>query len=1000
MLHNRIGFCYVTFCLWKQLNSFEQLCINYANEKLQYHFNEVIFSEEMNMYAQEGIPLESIVFEDNGECVNLIEAKPVGILALLEEECSLGNATDLTFINKLEKTFGTGKSNANKYFIKNRTKPDHFSVVHFAGAVEYNVNNFLDKNRDTLSVTTKEVMLSSQLSLVRDLFTERAAEDTSSAMQANNNGRKRGSAATSNGSTSSKSTLGGQFRNQLVGLVSNLRLTEPHFIRCVKPNHEKVGGKFDAHLALRQLRYAGLFEAIRIRKSGFAYRGSYAVFANTYQIIVSGLTKKRIAKEVTDQDACWYILQQMTSEGRISRDDWQIGNISKVFLKSNHDRVLLERERSFRLMRFVLSIQRFVRKSLERVRAKREAMMEQKEVHIKQEQFVRHSRAVVIIQKYWRRKQILNLVRSMSKFIELRRVLLRKETHKVRALLTRIEADLPDDLKNQLGIPLHTQKPNVKPTLAVAAVSPLQSRKEKEKEKQKKQLDTKYNQQHTIFAMFAHEIRVARVMLKVIDVQDSLVEGLRHAVEENNVKELNRLVLKAERLEMNAHPLVVEARDKIQWLFRKQQVMRTLLNFLKNEDEFHDSIGDYINEGYSLDIDKEFLSKVKTIFENAGPRWKTRSKLRTVIEQCNRYAIEQLCLEVLQIRKQHSRFAETELRAARMLLKLLNFDAQLYPSSFVADDKSQLDDDFESIAQDKDVSEGAMLWGRRILTTPTGSKLTPQIIDICQQISDTTSVVVAKKLKQRLQVLIGGSPEHLFAVIRYFKWSKAVCVWNFPEITALQCELQPPPLLTKAESDDHPAGDPSGTAQSNKGLSAIFGSNTFETPSKQNSRMTMSMLVEDEDEDRHLVDTRDVASVNSTFDEDIGKEEFFGIRFREARANTYLIRSLHQDFDLFQQTSQLGELEAAIGNISVSESVQATLKDLDQINDINLKMPLPNGSTFEKTAIVYPSSSSKLNKSQSLQSTQSRAATTTMNASHTHKKVGSFASTFLFILKT
>lgn len=273
-----------------ELNSFEQLCINFANEKLQAHFNEVIFDYEKLLYEEESVPLEHILFEDNSACVNLLEGKPYGVFVLLEEECSLGNATDLTFISKLEKTFGANKPHANKYFLKHKTKPEIFTVLHFAGGVEYNVTAFLEKNKDNLSLTCKEVMEQSQIPLVVELFMERD-KDTGMPVVASGNGRDNKKAA-------AKTTLGMQFRNQLIGLISNLKVTEPHFIRCIKPNHLKKPNILQGTLALCQLKYAGLFEAIRIRKSGFAYRVSYAVFANTYSIIVPNLLKEKKGKQM------------------------------------------------------------------------------------------------------------------------------------------------------------------------------------------------------------------------------------------------------------------------------------------------------------------------------------------------------------------------------------------------------------------------------------------------------------------------------------------------------------------------------------------------------------------------------------------------------------------------------------------------------------------------------------------------------------------------------
>ena len=272
-------------------NTFEQLCINYVNEKLQFHFNgkaliaytvrllfftplivllaDVIFSEEKRLYNEEGIPTEHITFVDNSECVKLIEDKPFGLIVILDEECSLGNGTDAKYISKIDSFFGINKQKANAFFVKHRTKQYFFSVKHFAGPVEYNVISWVEKNRDTLNETIKDTLKTSSRELICKLFTDS------------------GKAAAA-GTKAAKITLGSQFRSQLIGLIDKIHSTEPHFIRCIKPNSEKVPMKLDGVLALRQLRYAGLFEAIRIRKSGFAYRSVHSIFANTFQELVDG----------------------------------------------------------------------------------------------------------------------------------------------------------------------------------------------------------------------------------------------------------------------------------------------------------------------------------------------------------------------------------------------------------------------------------------------------------------------------------------------------------------------------------------------------------------------------------------------------------------------------------------------------------------------------------------------------------------------------------------
>lgn len=375
------------------------------------------------MYTAEGVPAESVVFEDNAECVKLIEGKPYGLLSLLEEECSLGNATDLSYIAKIDKTFGTGKSAANKFFVKNKTKPDCFSVCHFAGAVEYNVANFLDKNRDTLSVTAREVMEASQVPLISELFTLPTDPNA-----ATGGGKK----------ASTKSTLGGQFRNQLIGLLDTLYKTEPHFIRCVKPNHQKVGGIFDGQLALRQLRYAGLFEAIRIRKSGFAYRATFRVFANSYQILVDGMTKKRKTNVLSDQDCCKLILEQTTVEKHLDQTCWFVGS-SKVFLKTNAHRTILERLKVTRVTVYALRLQASCRAFVARMKANRIRYAALKEKARADSERDKANRAAKVIQKYIRRKLVILMMRSMHSLIELRKVLARKEVSKVKACLEKID---------------------------------------------------------------------------------------------------------------------------------------------------------------------------------------------------------------------------------------------------------------------------------------------------------------------------------------------------------------------------------------------------------------------------------------------------------------------------------------------------------------------------------------------------------------------------------
>jgi myosin heavy subunit len=964
-------------------NSFEQLCINYANEKLQYHFNDVIFSVERQMYEEEGISLDNVQFEDNSECVNLIEGKPFGLISLLEEECNLGNnGSDLGYINKLEKNFGTGKPAANKYFIKHKTKPDYFSVAHFAGAVEYCVTGFLDKNRDTLSNTCRETMISSQIPLISELFVERPTDGSSAGGSTAASAGGGGGKQSQQQKQSTKSTLGTQFRNQLIGLLTTLRTTEPHFIRCVKPNHQKVANILDGVLALRQMRYAGLFEAIRIRKSGYAYRVPFAIFANTYQILVDGLSKRRQQRKIEDKDACWAILQHCSAQNWLDRSVWQVGQRSRIFLKNASDRSVLERIRTQRIMVFVLRIQAAARAFLKRLSSQkehREALAKQRKIEELQRKMMI---AVVKIQKHWRRKLVQLSFQSMSNLIELRRVLARREIHKIRELLGRIEQDF-------LNTPhlLMSENKKMNRLMSPSAGSPSRSAGKLKASNDAFSMDANSlaagsiarDPQVMMISLFEHEIKVARVMLKLIEVQDQLIEDLHKAMDGSNVMELNRLILKAERFEMNSHPLVIEAKELLVKLFNKRRVMKQLLNFLQNEDEFHETVMDTIEEAKTLDIDTEFLDKVVTVYENAGPRLKTRNRLRQAIETVNRYLIEQGCLEVMDIREHNHHFAEAELRAAKMMLRLLQFDYQLYPdlgsnrcmvftsgvassSSKVLVDASELP---ETVCDElpPGVEPSLMmgnnnnvhvkkLWGEPILAEPCPSKLSPEVIEICNAISEATYPAIAKMHKQRLQQMLSGkgSSDDLYAVIRYFKWTKTLCTWKFPEVTGDSNASQTTPL-SKTNRSDAAASELVMSANATFGRSQNTGEGTNPMSPNNNDDKKLKLFASvAEERRRQRQQGKDVSSTATGADE----EEFFGLRLREARSNVHIIRSLHQDFDASLYQTGSAAMEAAVSSAKLSASVQDTLQHLNHMASIDMDIVLPNGMVFNKTVQRRP----------------------------------------------
>ncbi|KAK3242430.1 hypothetical protein CYMTET_47881, partial [Cymbomonas tetramitiformis] len=249
-------------------NSFEQLCINYANEKLHQQFVNHYFKVELDEYKHENVPVDFIDFRDNAPCLDLIEKKPVGILSLLHEECRLKTATDLSFVEKLNTSL-----KGRPHFTHAKLNPEQFIIQHFAGDVSYNAVGFLEKNKDLLHGDIQDQMLSASNTFVRGLFEMSLARRQSA--DAGGGGAR--------GGTKSMVTVAGQFKEQVESLMLLLNATSPHYIRCIKPNVKKAPGLFEGKMVLEQLRYSGVLESIHIRRAGYSARFGYKAFVDRWK---------------------------------------------------------------------------------------------------------------------------------------------------------------------------------------------------------------------------------------------------------------------------------------------------------------------------------------------------------------------------------------------------------------------------------------------------------------------------------------------------------------------------------------------------------------------------------------------------------------------------------------------------------------------------------------------------------------------------------------------
>uniref|UniRef100_A0A672S8Q8 Unconventional myosin-Vb-like n=1 Tax=Sinocyclocheilus grahami TaxID=75366 RepID=A0A672S8Q8_SINGR len=263
-----------------EINSFEQFCINYANEKLQQQFNSHVFKLEQEEYMKEQIPWTLIDFYDNQPCIDLIEAK-LGILDLLDEECKVPKGTDQNWAQKLY----SQHSNSG-HFEKPRMSNRSFIVVHFADKVEYQCDGFLEKNRDTVYEEQINILKASQFQLVADLFHDGKDAGPLSATSKTSKINVRAAKPVPKGhNREHRKTVGTQFRNSLHLLMETLNATTPHYVRCIKPNDFKESFVFDSRRAVQQLRACGVLETIRISAAGYPSRhGALMLFKQVLRI--------------------------------------------------------------------------------------------------------------------------------------------------------------------------------------------------------------------------------------------------------------------------------------------------------------------------------------------------------------------------------------------------------------------------------------------------------------------------------------------------------------------------------------------------------------------------------------------------------------------------------------------------------------------------------------------------------------------------------------------
>ncbi|KAI9772969.1 MAG: Myosin type-2 heavy chain 1 [Geoglossum simile] len=309
-------------------NSFEQFCINYANEKLQQEFNQHVFKLEQEEYVREQIDWTFIDFSDNQPCIDLIEGK-LGVLALLDDESRLPMGSDEGFVNKLHHNFAANK---HKFYKKPRFGKSSFTVCHYAIDVTYESDGFIEKNRDTVPDEHMEVLRASSNKFLGEVLRAAAAVREKDSAAASSTrvtpagpGRKIGVAV------NRKPTLGGIFKSSLIELMHTIDSTDVHYIRCIKPNEGKVSWKFEGPMVLSQLRACGVLETVRISCAGYPTRWTYEEFALRYYMLVHS---SQWTSEIRPMAMC--ILKKALGRDSGTKqgiDKYQLG-LTKIFFRA------------------------------------------------------------------------------------------------------------------------------------------------------------------------------------------------------------------------------------------------------------------------------------------------------------------------------------------------------------------------------------------------------------------------------------------------------------------------------------------------------------------------------------------------------------------------------------------------------------------------------------------------------------------------------------------
>ena len=442
-------------------NSFEQLCINFGNEKLHQHLIQFVFKLEQQEYVKERIDCETIDFQDNVQVINLLVKKPIGIFQLLDDESCFPKATDQSFLDKCHYNHAL-----NELYARPRMSSFDFGIKHFSGVVWYTADGFLDKNRDLLKNDVIELLISSKMPMVSKMFTQyKQSIELSRQNTLSRTSFKQTSSSSKNDLsrfTTMKPrtpTISARFQESLNQLYQKiLKINNIFYICCLKPNEAKKPSLFDDQLILEQMSNINLVSIVRSRKAGFPIKKKFCEFVSRYRCLHK--QQALIEKNQTFKQICELLLGFF----RIEESQFRFG-VTKVFLKENlENRLELKREKV--ITNAVITIQSYIRGHLQRCQLEKTKLSAIKiqsayRGYRERERYLNKRKSIILLQSKWKMiKQKREFKQALIKMKQRREELLFRQQQKEREdakneslnCITNVESlEIPEQLERMLN---------------------------------------------------------------------------------------------------------------------------------------------------------------------------------------------------------------------------------------------------------------------------------------------------------------------------------------------------------------------------------------------------------------------------------------------------------------------------------------------------------------------------------------------------------------------